>query len=209
MTPRVPLRPWRAAAKNLTSVRGGGEGSLREGWGHGALQAQHANETAAGNERDTAGRFSTVDEQVIAIIGRQLAAAMLALSVDRSIESETTPSLSEQRAATATVRYFGADDSVFIDDVYLIKGVAGRILWRLLADFTARGRADFSNKELRADRKLGLPGYRDNLEARLVLLRKRLEEQCEFIRLVSSGRGRFRLVVTRALQLEPDMADEA
>lgn len=155
-------------------------------------------------QSDTAGRFTAVDEQMVAIIGRQLAAAMLALSVDTSVESETR---TDSQPGASTVRYFGADDSVFIDDVYLIKGVAGRILWRLLHDFTSRGRADFSNKELRADRKLGLPGYRDNLEARLVLLRKRLEEQCEFIRLVSTGRGRFRLVVTRGLTLEADAAD--
>jgi adenylate cyclase len=153
----------------------------------------------------TAGRFAAVDEQVVAIIGRQLAAAMLALSVDTSVESDADPSAQDEpQRRPAAVRYFGADDSIFIDDVYLIKGVAGRVLWRLLSDFTTRGRADFSNKELRADRKLGLPGYRDNLEARLVLLRKRLEEQCEFIRLVSTGRGRFRLVVTRALALQSD-----
>jgi adenylate cyclase len=152
-------------------------------------------------QSEVAGRFTAVDEQMIAIIGRQLAAAMLALSVDTSVES-SEPTRSEPTERPAKVRYFGADDSVFIDDVYLIKGVAGRILWRLLHDFTTRGRAEFSNKELRADKKLGLPGYRDNLEARLVLLRKRLEEQCEFIRLVSTGRGLFRLVVTRALTLE-------
>jgi adenylate cyclase len=160
-------------------------------------------------QSETAGRFTAVDEQMIAIIGRQLAAAMLALSVDPSVDSEASPARSDgPRERPSTVKYFGADDSVFIDDVYLIKGVAGRVLWRLLHDFTARGRADFSNKELRADRKLGLPGYRDNLEARLVLLRKRLEEQCEFIRLVSTGRGRFRLVVTRALVLEADTPEE-
>jgi adenylate cyclase len=156
-------------------------------------------------QSDTAGRFTAVDEQMVAIVGRQLAAAMLALSVDTSVESDAD-ARTEAPQSSAIVRYFGADDSVFIDDVYLIKGVAGRILWRLLHDFTTRGRADFSNKELRADKKLGLPGYRDNLEARLVLLRKRLEEQCEFIRLVSTGRGRFRLVVTRALTLDVEEA---
>ena len=154
-------------------------------------------------QSETAGRFTAVDEQMIAIIGRQLAAAMLALSVDTSVESEGSRSEGPSEQA-ATVRYFAADDSVFIDDVYLIKGVAGRILWRLLHDFTTRGRAEFSNKELRADKKLGLPGFRDNLEARLVLLRKRLEEQCAFIRLVSTGRGVFRLVVTRALTLKEE-----
>lgn len=154
-------------------------------------------------QSETAGRFTAVDEQMIAIVGRQLAAAMLALSVDPAVESEETrPASTSTAERAATVRYFAADDSVFIDDVYLIKGVAGRILWRLLHDFTTRGRAEFSNKELRADKKLGLPGYRDNLEARLVLLRKRLEEQCAFIRLVSTGRGVFRLVVTRPLALE-------
>jgi hypothetical protein len=147
----------------------------------------------------TPGRFQALDEQMMTIVGRQLAAAMLALGADPAIEPDDRPAAA---ADTIRVRHFAADDSVFVDDRYLIKGVAGRILWHLLRAFTDRGRGEFSNKELRVDPAIGLSGYRDNLEARLVLLRKRLEEHGPHLRLVPTARGRFRLVVHRPLALE-------
>lgn len=55
-------------------------------------------------------------------------------------------------APPARIRHFASDDSVLIDDEYLIKGVAGRILWRILSQCVERHRVDFSNKEIRLDR---------------------------------------------------------
>jgi adenylate cyclase len=102
---------------------------------------------------------------------------------------------------TAQVRYYAADDSVFVDNEYLIKGVAGRVLGRLLQSYVSERRVDFTNKEIRLDATLELPAIKDNLEARLALLRRRLEDRCEFIRLNSGGRGRIRLDVQRELTL--------
>jgi TolB-like protein/tetratricopeptide (TPR) repeat protein len=102
---------------------------------------------------------------------------------------------------SAGVKYFRSDDSIFIDDEYLIKGVAGRLLHKLLRLYLDEGRDEFTNKELRVDAGLGLPDYQDNLEARLVLLRRRLEERCAFLGLSSTGRGRFRLNVGRHVHL--------
>ena len=99
------------------------------------------------------------------------------------------------------VRHYAEDDSVFLDNEYLIKGVAGGILWRLLRNYDETGRSDFSNREIRLDQTLELPDIKDNLEARLILLRKRLEERCDYLRIEKTARGRFRLVVDRPLNL--------
>ena len=91
------------------------------------------------------------------------------------------------------VRHYRANHSVFVGDDYLIKGVAGAILWKLLQTRAASGRSVFSNRELRAMPDLGLPELADNLEARLVLLQRRLAERCPHIRLEKAGRGQVRL----------------
>jgi adenylate cyclase len=100
-----------------------------------------------------------------------------------------------------TVRHYGADDSVFVGDEYLIKGVAGAIFWKLLRDYTRDGRTEFTNRELRLDPAIRLPDLTDNLEARLILLQRRVAERVPFLSLEKSGRGRFRLFVRRPLQL--------
>jgi adenylate cyclase len=44
------------------------------------------------------------------------------------------------------ITYYQADDSVFADGDYVIKGVPGRILWKLLREHVAVGRiAKFGN----------------------------------------------------------------
>jgi adenylate cyclase len=75
-----------------------------------------------------------------------------------------------------TVRYYPADNSVFIDGDYLIKGVAGAVFWKLVREYVYENRCEFTNRELRLDPVLRLPAFAENLEARLVLLYRRLAE---------------------------------
>jgi hypothetical protein len=99
------------------------------------------------------------------------------------------------------ITYYQADDSVFAGGEYVIKGVPGRILWKLLREHASDGRCEFTNRALRLDERLGLPAGNDNLESRLVALRRRLEAHDWGIGLERVGRGRLALAVEGALEL--------
>jgi adenylate cyclase len=149
-------------------------------------------------------RFTYEDEDALVVLAQQLALSIELLShaaEQHEEPGEAAPEAAATGGAPVTVRHFTADHSVFIDNDYLIKGVAGAIFWKLARDYTVSGRSDFTNRELRLDPALKLPDISDNLEARLILLQRRLAERCPFIRIEKTGRGRFRLNVGRPLEL--------
>lgn len=150
-------------------------------------------------------RFGYDDEDALVAIAAQLGIAIvLQQQLAETHEEPPAPAdgASAPGGAPAVVRHYAADDSVFLGDDYLIKGVAGAILRKLVRDYLCAGRTEFSNRELRLDPSIRLPDISDNLEARLVLLERRLAERCPFLRIEKTGRGRFRLVVGRPLALE-------
>ncbi len=100
------------------------------------------------------------------------------------------------------VRFFAVDGSTFLDGDYVIKGVAGRLLWSLLRQYDTEGRTEFTNREMRLDPALDLPPFRDNFESRLILLKRRLDERNATVRIEKTSRGCFRLVVEGPLALE-------
>jgi len=151
--------------------------------------------------------FSGEDEQALAIIARHAAAA-LALSETLSLETEpqrTTVGKVSSSQKLVQVTHHRFDDSVFIDGDYIIKGVAGRLLVSMLEQHVGNGRAEFTNREIRLDAALKLPDFKDNLETRLLLLRRRLEEKGLPIRLTRLGRGRIGLQIEGRLHLAKDI----
>ena len=147
-------------------------------------------------------RFHEWHEAYVEVIGNQIA-----LGLDRMLEDqehEAEPMLTPVVTANGvrrTLTYYKNDDCVFLDGEYLIRNVPGRILWKLLREWQRGGRTEFTNRELRLDSALGLPEVKDNLESRLILLRKRLEEKAPELSIVSTGRGKFALNVGAQLEL--------
>lgn len=154
-------------------------------------------------ESERTGEFGPGEERLLRVIGGHLAAALATLQGEHG-ESAAGPVRRPTPAPEGEVSkvvYYQADDSVFVDDEYVIKGVPGRILWKLTNEFAASGRTAFSNRELRLDEGLGLPAGNDNLEARLLVLRKRLAVAGCGIVLERVGRGRLELRPARPLHL--------
>jgi hypothetical protein len=141
------------------------------------------------------------DEQALGTLARHLATSIQLLTQVPPAPPLAAEAAAAPGSAEMVIRYHASDDSLFIDDEYLIKGLPGRILFRLLGAYEREGRVDFTNKELRVDAGLQLNAYRDNLEARLLLLRRRLEERREGLRLSKTGRGRFRLELRQPFRL--------
>ena len=155
-------------------------------------------------DRD-ATRFGEWHEAYLEIIGNQIA-----LGIDHMADDEEDPAAPQLPIAKPepadlgrrrTLTYYVNDDCVFIDGEYLIRNVPGRILWKLMREHQRDGRREFTNRQLPLDPSLGLPPIKDNLESRLILLRRRLSEKCPDLRIVPVSRGRFALEVDRAVEM--------
>jgi len=152
--------------------------------------------------------FDVEDGLALTLIARQLATAVTLVEA----EAQDATAAGVQGAPPAgggravQVVHHAQDDSVFIEHEYLVKGVPGRLLMWMLDAYLASGRRDFTNREIRADAALRLPDLKDNLETRLLLLQRRLEEKRAPVRLLRPARGRIRLEVGGNLAVASDRA---
>ena len=152
--------------------------------------------------------FTAEDEVALSIVARQAAVA-LALGEKLSLEigsHRVAPAEHSASDQMIQVVHHSFDDSVFIDGDYVIKGIAGRLLVSMLEQHLTNGTLEFTNREIRLDAALKLPEFKDNLETRLLLLRRRLDEKQLPIRLVRLGRGRIGIRIEGRLRLRKDMA---
>jgi len=168
-------------------------------------------------ESDVALAFDDIDEQILVVVAQLAAAALDREELVAADSDAATAPASESAPGPAAsflnpafdvpttpcrLRYYVADGSVFIDDTYVIKGVAGRILWKVASEYVASGRCVFTNRETRLDPDLELPALRDNFESRLILLKRRLQERGAPLRITGAGRGRFEVRVDGTVALE-------
>ncbi|MES2970058.1 MAG: GAF domain-containing protein [Pseudomonadota bacterium] len=147
-------------------------------------------------------RFWHDHEDALSIVAVGLGSMISTLRTEDVGDGDDSAPCPDSVAASVTLRHYAADDSIFCGHDYLIKGVAGAILWKLVREHAQSGRTEFSNRELRLDPCLRLPEHAENLEARLVLLERRLREKAVPMRIEKTGRGRFRLGLGAALVLE-------
>lgn len=141
--------------------------------------------------------FNAAHETALEMIANQCALALALCEALAPEARQMVPQAAPEQPSGRVIQimHHPFDDSVFIDNAYVIKGVAGRLLAFMLGIYIHEGRREFTNREIRLAEALRLPEIKDNLETRLLLLRRRLDEKHLPVRLIHAGRGQVRLAI--------------
>ena len=140
--------------------------------------------------------FREEDEAALEILARQASRALKASELTTPAAEPTLVLPTDEAVARGRgirVIHHRVDDSIFVDGTYIVKGIAGALLRLMLEWHLNDGRSLFSNRELRLALAARMPELKDNLETRLLLLRRRLEEKQAPIQILRTGRGRLRM----------------
>ncbi len=149
--------------------------------------------------------FREEDEAALEILAGHAAGALRASEREAAAAQPTQvppPPRLASCGGEIRVVHHRVDDSVFVDGTYIVKGIAGALLRLMLEWHLKDGSEVFTNREMRLALGGRMPEIKDNLETRLLLLRRRLEEKQAPIQIVRVGRGRIRLEATGPLLLD-------
>lgn len=112
-------------------------------------------------------RFHEEDKTAIELLGSYLAIAVQNIlwreradAVEpRRVALPPRRSLAEtQQGDHHEVVFYCGDELIMLDGEYLVRSLPARIFWKLLRLWSEQGRTEFTNRELRLDKALNLPG---------------------------------------------------